>query len=363
MRKRRKQAAVCTGALLLTALLCSCGAARSGYRTGTSAETMAAASDMVMEGGASDEAAVSENVAAEPDEVRALSEEQLLAAAAGTGAEAQEEGSGKEAPGSNGKAAVQARKLIRNLSLDLETKDYDVTLASVKARTAALGGYLEREDSYAPGGSDSTQARNASMTVRIPSEQVDTFLETALGNAVITRKSENTKDITLQYADTEAREQVLRIEQQRLMELLAEAQSTDSLIALEQRLSEIRYEIESLSSQLRLYDNQVSYSRIDLYIAEVKEVRKTEDDGFMAQLSAGLRENFDRMQRFCRSALLSFLVGIPFLLPLAAVLILVYSILKLKWRFFKKSPKAKERREADTQHADDAEGKTEFHRS
>ena len=46
--------------------------------------------------------------------------------------------------------------------------------------------------------------------------------------------------------------------------LKEKADTLDAVIALEKRLSEIRYDLESMESQLRLYDNQVEYSILRL---------------------------------------------------------------------------------------------------
>ena len=221
-----------------------------------------------------------------------------------------------------------SRKLIRNVSISAETREFDTSLSLLSERIDAFGGYTEEMNSYAPSGDSSQSVRNAYIRARIPADRLDEFLSTAFSGVHITNRSETTQDVTLQYTDMDARKRVLRLEQERLMELLAEAQSTDSLIALEQRLSEIRYEIESLESQLRVYDNQVQYSTVDVSLQEVKTIAATEEDGFAAQLVSGFSDNLRRVGNFLRNALLFLLTGIPVILPVAVILILVYSISK-----------------------------------
>ena len=67
----------------------------------------------------------------------------------------------------------------------------------------------------------------------------------------------------------ESRKKSLEIEQERIWQFLEKAESIDTVITLEQRLSDIRYQLESMESQLRLYDNQVDYSTVYLSISEV----------------------------------------------------------------------------------------------
>ena len=58
-------------------------------------------------------------------------------------------------------------------------------------------------------------------------------------------------------------------EQERIWALLEKADTLEAVIALEERLSEIRYQLESMESQLKLYDNQVDYSTVSIHISEV----------------------------------------------------------------------------------------------
>ena len=273
-----------------------------------------------------------------------------------------------------------ARKLIRNVSIDAETNQFDSALADVQARIAAIDGYTEQFDSYSPSGDSTAEMRNAYIRARIPADRLDEFLNTALQGLHVTNRSETTQDVTLQYTDIDARERALRVEQERLMELLAEAQSADSLIALEQRLSEIRYEIESLTSQLRVYDNQVQYSTVDIHLYEVRTVSAAADDGFAEQLRSGFQKNLGSMGIFLRNAALFVLTSLPVILPVAVILILVYSISKWVKRRIHRSavrqentpdasrtaqgcdPKMNEKDSSGKHAADDKAGKTGIHR-
>ena len=272
------------------------------------------------------------------------------------------------------------RKLIRSVSIDAETNQFDSTLSAVQERIAALDGYTEQLNSHSPSGDSTSELRNAYIRARIPADRLDEFLNTAFEGLHVTNRSETTQDVTLQYTDIDARERVLRVEQERLMELLAEAQSADSLIALEQRLSEIRYEIESLTSQLRVYDNQVQYSTVDISLSEVRTVSATADDGFGAQMQSGFLKNLRNVGIFLRNAALFLLTGVPVILPVAVILILVYSI--SKWvrkrtahqkdkepgkapseNRMEQEPETNAKDSSEQHAADDKAGKTGIHRS
>ena len=86
--------------------------------------------------------------------------------------------------------------------------------------------------------------------------------------ANVTERSETATDVTLQYSDLESRKKTLTTEQERIWALLEKADTLEAVIALEERLSEIRYQLESMESQLKLYDNQVDYSTVSIHISE-----------------------------------------------------------------------------------------------
>lgn len=69
----------------------------------------------------------------------------------------------------------------------------------------------------------------------------------------------------------------LETEESRLLELLAAAANMSDLLEIESRLTEVRTELEKVKSQLRIYENQVSYGTIYLTVSEVKEYTVVEE--------------------------------------------------------------------------------------
>ena len=59
------------------------------------------------------------------------------------------------------------------------------------------------------------------------------------------------------YTDYEARLSSLNTQEERLLDMLSKSEDVETLIALEQRLSDVRYEIESIERSLRNYDMQI----------------------------------------------------------------------------------------------------------
>lgn len=309
--------ALATTVLLLVSGLAACGAGAS--KSAYVSETMAAAS-----GGMYGEEAAAEEAVADVDSAANMKMNRVAAL--------QESGdSGADSSSSDGQVDTSeipdSRKLIRNVDLSFETTDFDTFVQDIQSKTTALGGYIESSD--VSGNVYTDRRRSAYFTLRIPKPQVDSFLSFAEGEANLTRKYENTQDITLQYYDTESRKKALQSEYDRLLELMAKAESVDAVIAIEQRLSEIRYQLDSFESDLRRYDNQVDYSTITVDVSETTVLTASEKSGFWSRVQANLESNIEDLCDAAIGLLIWFLSSLPVLLVLAILFFIIYRIVKV----------------------------------
>ena len=179
------------------------------------------------------------------------------------------------------------QKLIRKIYMDAEAEDMDALISQVEQRISELGGYVESRQIY-NGSTRYIRTRTAEMTIRIPAEQLDQFVNQVTQVSNITNLRETTDDVTLSYVATESRIAALETEEARLLELLAMAEDMDDLLLIESKLADIRTELSQVKSTLKLYDNQVSYGTIYLSVTEVKEYTEVEQpEGFFARIGKG----------------------------------------------------------------------------
>lgn len=327
-----------SGLLLLTGLT-ACGAS-GAKQTSYMSETMAVE---VANGGYENTALSADTSASsEPSTFRARSldtgsAQAKSASGENTLSESASSGTTEESIGTDEIPAD--RKLIRTVDLSFETTDFDTFIKDIEQEASKLGGYVESSD--LSGNESTSTRRNAYYTLRIPKTQVDSFLRFAEGEANLTRKYESTQDITLQYYDTESRKKALQAEYDRLMELLAKAESVDAVIAIEQRLSEIRYQLDSFESDLRRYDNQVDYSTVTVNVSETTVLSASESSGFWSRVQANLEQNLEDLGNAAIGLLIWFLSSLPILLALGVLLFIAYRIVKALRARRKKSGKVK----------------------
>lgn len=213
------------------------------------------------------------------------------------------------------------RKLIRNVNMDVETNDFDSLITGINNKIAALGGYTEQSNisGRRAGYQNEPYPRSAYITARVPADKLDSFVTSVEDAGNVVNKSSSTEDVTLRYSDIESRKKSLTVEQDRLWALLEKADTLEAVIALEQRLSDIRYELESMESQLKLYDNQVDYSTVTLNINEVIQYTPTAPETVTQRINRGFANTTDSMSRFFVNLFVLLISLSPVWIPAAVI--------------------------------------------
>ena len=168
------------------------------------------------------------------------------------------------------------QKIIWTVDMEVETLEFDSFLSNLEQEVQRFGGYLE-SSSVSGSSIQYTSNRYGTVTVRIPSAQLDAFLDQVGKIGTVTYTNKSSEDITLDYVDVESRIEALEVEQERLLALLESAQDLESVIQLESRLSEVRYQLENYRSTQNRYDSLIDYSTVSLSIQEVQRVTTVHD--------------------------------------------------------------------------------------
>lgn len=318
-------------AFLCLALLAGCGSGSKSQETAVAADTMAAAAETT---------AASYNTAQAPAMYDSGYEDWEAYEEAG------EDYNGASALTSSGSITPVSsanRKLIRNVSMNVETDAFDDLLKKIQEQVVQMAGYIEQSD--ISGSSMNNRytegSRYAFMTARIPSNQLDQFIALVEKNGNVVYRSESTQDVTLQYSDLESRKKTLSVEQDRIWALLEKADTLEAVIALEERLSEIRYELESMESTLKLYDNQVEYSTVQLSVNEVTPIdfTPTAPETVGQRIQKGFTKNVKGVVNTLTDLFIFLIAASPVWIPIAAIGgVIAY----ISWKKARKAAKSQE---------------------
>ena len=176
----------------------------------------------------------------------------------------------------------------------------------------------------------------------------------------VVSRSTDVADVTESYADTEARLKTLRLQEERLLEILSKATELSDVLELESRLSDVRYQIESYEATLRNYDSRVSYSTLYITLQEVVEYSIINDppQTLGQRLSDGFADSMRLVKNSAENALVWLVTYLPLVLLWAVILaVVVWLVLRLVRRAQKAgklpkvSRKGKPQAEAPAAHA------------
>ena len=222
-----------------------------------------------------------------------------------------------------------SRKLITTVNISAESENLDDTISKLTSKVTELGGYIENSNVYNGSRHSSGQTvRRADYTVRIPADKLDGFIETIENASNITSKSSNVEDVTLSYVDLESKKNALRAEEKSLLGILESAEKIEDILAVQEKLADVRYQLESIESQLRTYDNKVDYSTVYLNIEEVVTYTPTEEKGAFARMGEGFVKSLKSIGHGFKEFFIWFVIHIPQLVLLGIVVFVIVFIVK-----------------------------------
>lgn len=263
-----------------------------------------------------------------------------------------------KAPAADSDQAASGHKLIKNVSLNVETKEFDVLMPALEGRVRELGGYIENLETYNGSRySGNKNNRYANMTVRIPQNRLDDFVGSVSDIGNVVRRSDSVNDVTMTYVDTESRRNALKTEYNRLLELMERAETLEEILTLEDRLTTLRYQLENLESQLRTMDNQVDYSTVRLTISEVEELtpvveeEEEEKETVWERITEGFTDSLNEVKENFTDCIVGFMTSLPHLLvwavPLLVVVLVAVGLVRSR-RKKRKKPDAAEKKPEDS---------------
>ncbi|KGP76250.1 hypothetical protein JT05_05820 [Desulfosporosinus sp. Tol-M] len=157
------------------------------------------------------------------------------------------------------------RKITHNLSLSLEVTAINDSVTQISREVQQMGGYVVESQQN---GSDSNSS--AHLTLKIPADKLNWLNDSLPTWGKILEQHMLANDITNQYYDSQVRLQTLETEEKRYLEILNQAKTVEDVLKVENALGNIRQQIEQLKGQLKLWNNNVEYSTVNLQFVALK---------------------------------------------------------------------------------------------
>lgn len=280
-----KQISRLLAALLAAALLAGCGGSSNGTASATATYDMSTSQEAAMAAGGGESALMPEDAAT---------------------------------------SETARQKIIYRADMTLESTDFDTARDTLLAAVEANGAWMEYSSLS---GTAEDRDRYANYTVRVPVDQYRAFLEQAGQAGSVLNLSENAENVTSTYIDMEARISSLENQRDRLNELAAQAETTADLLEIESQLSDVQYQLESYTQQLRNLDGQVTYSTVDITLREVATLTPT-GVTFPQRLADAFAGGWNGFVAFIQGLVLTLVYLWPLLLVIAIVAAVLLPLLR-----------------------------------
>ncbi len=238
------------------------------------------------------------------------------------------------------------QKIIFTGQVDLETLDFDKSRTELCNYMFSIGAY--QQSSSVNGGRIGYKGlKSAQYVFRVPKAKYDQSFNDLRNFGTVVLEQNNGEDVTDHYFDTEARLKSLKIQQERLLELLKKAVKMEDILKIEKELQTTNYEIENLTGTLKKWDSLVEYSTLTVNLNEVEQIKPVqpkENDGLLHRISSGFKNSVIDLWNFVQDTIVALAAAIPVILPLGAIGYLVYRFIRRK---ISKAEKAKAEKKSD----------------
>lgn len=169
-------------------------------------------------------------------------------------------------PSSRGNAPVSAapapnRLLVYHADLRVKVTDMPAAAARLEAAVQATGGWMSGQTETRENGESRQQT-----IIRVTPERFGQLLKTLSGLGTVESKALSTADVTVEHADVTARLAAKRAMEQEYLRLLKQGKKISDLLEVQERLGQVREEIEATEARLKKLNDEVGFSTITVVL-------------------------------------------------------------------------------------------------
>jgi len=200
----------------------------------------------------------------------------------------------------------QERLIIRTADLSIVVASTDEAIAAIARMVEENGGWVVSSSVY----QYSETAKTGDITVRVPADGFVSATEAIKGLATeVRQESISGQDVTEEYVDLTARLDNLEATADRVRTFLDETKTVEEALAVNQELSRLEGEIESIKGRMKYLNESASFSTIAVHLTPDELNQPIEIGGWQPQGIA-------------RDALQSLITAVQFLISVLIWLII-----------------------------------------
>ena len=211
------------------------------------------------------------------------------------------------------------RRIIKTGYMTLIVENVENSLDEISALAAQLGGYVVSSNK-----SEGNEIVRGNIAIRVPAEKYDEAISELRELAIqVPDESTDTRDVTEEYIDLQARLGTLEATEAQYLEILKKAETVEDILKVQDALSRVRQDIEQTKGRIQYLERTTDMSLINISLRE------------QATFSENGWEPFEILKSAVRGlatfgkVLLNILIWIVVFIPLWAVIgVIVWLILR-----------------------------------
>jgi hypothetical protein len=229
--------------------------------------------------------------------------------------------------------SLEARKIIRNGSLDLLVNDIGQSIEKIGSIVRSASGFVEKSSQMNSG------ARSASVTVRVPAARLDSVITQVKAVATtVDRESVEARDVTREYIDLDARLRNAQAEEAQYLQILKRATTIKDTLDVTEKLSDVRGRIEQMQGEMKFLTSQIDMSTLEISIhAEADETVAGIHWRPLRQAKVAVNEMLSGLADWFDSVV-AFFINLPliavWLFSVVFLVVLAARLFRFLWRRF-----------------------------
>lgn len=233
------------------------------------------------------------------------------------------------------------RMVIQNVDMSIVVADPKARMDEIADMAVRMGGFVVSSNLYrSTYGPNQIEVPEGSMTIRVPSKQLDEALASIKEDVVeVTYENRSGQDVTSQYVDLQSRLKAKQEAEKNLLKIMDTATNAEDVLAIYMQVQNIQTEIESLKGQIQYYEESAALSAISIRLVAEETVKPIEIGGWKLQGTANdaVQDLILFTQGFTRFLIRFVLTILPALILLAIPAFFVFLGGRALFRRFNRS--------------------------
>lgn len=221
-------------------------------------------------------------------------------------------------------SSTNSQKLIKTATLDIETekledftKSLNKIIGDFKAVTVSLN-----EESY-------SYVKSINTTINVPADKLEKFVDEVSKIGTVKTKNINADDVSDSYSALESEITALKKEEQTLLAMLEKGESLTDVIAIQDRLTTVRANIDTKSMTFERLKNQIAYSAVTINVSQVNRVSGESNNKSVGErIKKQFSDNLYYIGEFFTDFFVNFVSSIPYIAILAVIIVAIIFIVK-----------------------------------